>query len=62
MALFTLQALINIGVNLAILPPTGMTLPLISYGGSSMLGLALTLGLVLALVRGDGTRLRGRYE
>ncbi len=62
MALFTLQALINIGVNLAILPPTGMTLPFISYGGSSMLGLGLTLGLVLALVRGDGTRLRGRYE
>jgi cell division protein FtsW len=62
MALFTLQALVNIGVNLALLPPTGMTLPFISYGGSSMLGLALTLGLVLALVRGDGTRLRGRYE
>ena len=59
--LFTIQAAVNIGVNLAILPPTGLTLPFISYGGSSMVGMGLTLGLALALVRGEGTRSRGPY-
>lgn len=59
--LFALQAFVNIGVNLALLPPTGMTLPFVSYGGSSMIGMGLTLGLALALVRGEGTRIRGRY-
>lgn len=61
-ALFSLQAVINVGVNLAILPPTGMTLPFVSYGGSSLAGMGLTLGLALALVRGEGTRSRGRYD
>jgi len=50
-ALFGLQAAINIGVNVALIPPKGMTLPFLSYGGSSMLGIALTLGFALALVR-----------
>ena len=50
-ALFGLQAAINIAVNVSLLPPKGMTLPFISYGGSSMLGIALTLGLALALIR-----------
>mgnify|MGYP005750935443 FL=1 len=59
--LFSLQAAVNIGVNLAVLPPTGMTLPFVSYGGSSMVGMGLTLGLALALVRGEGTRSRGQY-
>lgn len=49
--LFTLQAIIHIAVNLALMPAKGMTLPLVSYGGSSMLGSALTLGLALALLR-----------
>lgn len=48
---FGLQALINIGVNLAVLPSKGMTLPFISYGGSSMLALAIGTGMVLALTR-----------
>ncbi len=60
-ALFAIQAAVNIGVNLAILPPTGLTLPFISYGGSAMVGMGLTLGLALALVRGEGTRSRGPY-
>jgi cell division protein FtsW len=60
-ALFVLQAAINIGVNLGIVPPTGLTLPFISYGGSSMAGMGLTLGLALALVRGEGTRSHGPY-
>ncbi|WP_262694888.1 putative lipid II flippase FtsW [Kordiimonas aquimaris] len=50
-AQFGLQTLINVGVNLAILPSKGMTLPFVSYGGSSMLALAIGMGMVLALTR-----------
>ncbi|WP_417450492.1 putative lipid II flippase FtsW [Kordiimonas sp.] len=46
-----MQTLINVGVNLALLPSKGMTLPFISYGGSSMLALAIGMGMVLALTR-----------
>ena len=45
------QAFINLGVNLKLTPATGTTLPLISYGGSSMLAVCLTLGLLLAITR-----------
>jgi cell division protein FtsW len=48
---FGLQALINMGVNVGLLPPKGMTLPFISAGGSSMLALSLTAGMLLALTR-----------
>ena len=50
-ALFGLQAATNIAVNVSLIPPKGMTLPFISSGGSSMMGIALTLGLALALIR-----------
>jgi cell division protein FtsW len=50
-AIFGLQAAVNMAVNLSLIPPKGMTLPLISSGGSSLLGSALTLGLALALTR-----------
>ncbi len=59
-ALFGLQAAINIGVNVSLLPPKGMTLPFVSSGGSSLLGTALTIGLALALTRRRGARVRIR--
>ncbi len=49
--LFGVQALINMGVNVGLLPAKGMTLPFISAGGSSMLAVSLTLGMALALAR-----------
>ncbi len=48
---FGIQAFINIAVNLSILPSKGMTLPFISYGGSSMLALAIGMGMILSLTR-----------
>lgn len=49
--LFGGQAFINILVNLQLFPSKGMTLPLISYGGSSTIAQCLTIGLLLALTR-----------
>ena len=51
LAQFGLQAIINMGSTLHIMPTKGMTLPFISYGGSSMLALGLGMGMVLALTR-----------
>lgn len=42
------QSLIHIGVNLSLLPPTGLNLPLVSYGGSSMTGCCLLLGMAFS--------------
>ena len=48
---FGLQALINMASSLHLMPTKGMTLPFISYGGSSLLALALGMGMLLALTR-----------
>lgn len=48
---FGMQSGINLAVNLNLLPPKGMTLPFVSYGGTSMLATAFGMGLVLALSR-----------
>ena len=57
---FGLQAVVNMASTLHLMPTKGMTLPFISYGGSSLLALSLTMGMVLALTRrraglGDAT-------
>ncbi len=48
---FGLQTTLNIGINMGLLPAKGMTLPFISYGGSSLLASALTMGLAVGLSR-----------
>jgi cell division protein FtsW len=50
-ALFGAQALINMGSALHLIPTKGMTLPFLSYGGSSLLALAAGMGMLLALTR-----------
>ncbi len=49
--LIGLQAMINMGVNLGVLPTKGLTLPLMSYGGSSMVSSCFVVGLLLAVDR-----------
>lgn len=49
--LFAGQALINMASAVGLIPTKGMTLPFISYGGSSLMGAAITLGLALSLTR-----------
>jgi cell division protein FtsW len=50
-SIFALQALINLSVNLGLFPPKGMTLPFISYGGSSAIALGFLSGFLLCLSR-----------
>jgi cell division protein FtsW len=55
--IFSTQALINLGVNMGVLPTKGLTLPFVSYGGSSLLVSAAMVAIVLRA----GTELQG-YE
>jgi cell division protein FtsW len=59
-ALIGLQSFINIAVALRAVPAKGMTLPLVSYGGSSLLATGLTLGLMLALTRSGASAMSRR--
>ena len=51
LAQFGIQAIINMGVAVNLLPAKGMTLPFLSYGGSSLIAIALGMGMMLALTR-----------
>ena len=48
---FGLQAFVNMASSLALIPTKGMTLPFVSYGGSSVIAVALGMGMLLALTR-----------
>ena len=53
LSMFGLQALIHMGSSLSLLPTKGMTLPFMSYGGSSLMATAIAMGAVLALTRNE---------
>ena len=55
-SLLTIQTFIHIGVNTRLLPTTGMTLPFLSYGGSSLIGSSIIAGIILNFTRKDSTR------
>jgi rod shape determining protein RodA len=48
-AMLMFQVFVNVGVNLGIMPVTGLTLPLLSYGGSSVLATFLAIGLLQSI-------------
>lgn len=65
--ILAVQAMINMGVAVRLLPAKGMTLPFVSYGGSSVIAAGITVGMLLAMTRsrpqgqmGDILRRRGR--
>ena len=55
-SLLIIQTFIHIGVNTRLLPTTGMTLPFLSYGGSSLIGSSILAGIILNFTRKDSTR------
>jgi cell division protein FtsW len=61
MTQFFVQALINMAVNVGLAPSKGMTLPFISYGGSSMIALSIGMGMLLAFTRKNPYLTRSPY-
>ncbi len=55
-SLLIIQTFIHIGVNIRLLPTTGMTLPFLSYGGSSLIGSSIVAGVILNFTRKDSAR------
>ena len=55
-SILIIQTFIHIGVNTRLLPTTGMTLPFLSYGGSSLIGSSIIAGVILNFTRKDSTR------
>ena len=55
-SLLTIQSFIHIGVNTRLFPTTGMTLPFLSYGGSSLIGSSIIAGIILNFTRKDSSR------
>ena len=55
-SLLIIQTFIHIGVNSRLLPTTGMTLPFLSYGGSSLIGSSIIAGIILNFTRKDSIR------
>ena len=55
-SLLIIQTFIHMGVNIRLLPTTGMTLPFLSYGGSSLIGSSIIAGIILNFTRKDYTR------
>jgi cell division protein FtsW len=54
--LIAVQAFLHMGVNLALLPPTGVTLPLVSYGRSSLLVCMVAVGILMNIARQSAAR------
>ena len=50
-SLILMQAIIHIGVNIRLFPTTGMTLPFLSYGGSSIISISIMSGIILNLTK-----------
>lgn len=49
------QAFLHISVNVGLIPPTGITLPMVSYGGSSLFSTMISAGIILSAARGEGS-------
>ena len=58
--IFGLQTLFHMAVNLSLIPAKGMTLPFISYGGSSIVALGICMGMFLSLTKKDDPRSRSK--
>lgn len=60
-SLLFFQTFVNIGVAINLLPSKGMTMPLISYGGSSIISTYIILGIIMAILRKNNTRFVNKY-